>query len=183
MKRHFGGIFILFVLALPFASQGRAQCSLQKQRFEVQAEASTIGGDFIGGHGPASGFKIQGTYNRNSSLGGVADAGHYQFSDNTFQSRITTVMAGPRFTDSEGGMNIFVQSLFGAANIRMRSPAGYVPTTQFASAFGGGVDVRVSRHVAFRLVEAEFLFTDGSKNSMHSGQISSGIVFRFGEPR
>jgi hypothetical protein len=181
MNMNFKCIFISLAgvfLVLPGIAQ--AQWEQKKPRFEAYAEASTIGGDFTGSHGPASGVRAGGTYNQKFWLGWVADAGHYEFSDGAFQSKVTTLMAGPRFSDHDGRANFFVQSLFGGANVRIRSPAGYVPTTQFASAFGAGMDVSISRRVVFRLVEAEFLFTDAGNSSMNSSRISSGIVFRFG---
>ncbi|MGA9039398.1 MAG: hypothetical protein WB421_02580 [Terriglobales bacterium] len=181
MNMNFRNIFLWFAgVFLLLSGVAQAQWEQKKPRFEAYAEASTIGGDFTGSHGPASGVRAGGTYNQKFWLGWVADAGHYEFSDTAFQSKVTTLMAGPRFSDHDGRVNYFVQSLFGGANVRTHSAAGYVPVTQFASAFGAGMDVSISPHVTFRLVEAEFLFTEAGSNSMNSSRISSGIVFRFG---
>jgi len=58
--------------------------------------------------------------------------------------------------------------------------------TTFAETAGGGLDIRVRRHLALRIVQAEYLmtrFTDystsetGMQNDM---RLSSGLVFRFG---
>ena len=180
MKANCRSIFLSLIGGCLLLPEGHAQWPPKKPRFEAQAVASTIGGDFTGSRGPASGFRISGTYNQRPWLGWVVDGGRYQFSDDAFQSETTTLMVGPRFSDYDGRVNFFVQSLFGSAKVRTRSPAGDVPGTRFASAFGGGLDIGISRHVAFRLFEAEFLSAGGGKNAMNSARVSSGVVFRFG---
>jgi outer membrane protein OmpA-like peptidoglycan-associated protein len=56
----------------------------------------------------------------------------------------------------------------------------------FAWTGGGGVDVRVSRHFAIRLVQAEYLMTrfqdysTGTTATQNDMRLSSGIVFRLG---
>jgi hypothetical protein len=53
----------------------------------------------------------------------------------------------------------------------------------FATAAGGGIDVRVSRHFAVRPVQAEYFLTkfrDGANNRQNNFRYSAGIVFRFG---
>lgn len=48
---------------------------------------------------------------------------------------------------------------------------------------GGGVDVRISRHISFRPVETEYFLTktpDGLNNRQNNFRLGVGIVLRFG---
>jgi peptidoglycan-associated lipoprotein len=53
----------------------------------------------------------------------------------------------------------------------------------FASSLGGGLDLRVSRRVSFRLAEADYLITtfdNGGNNHQNNLRAGAGIVLRFG---
>jgi hypothetical protein len=60
---------------------------------------------------------------------------------------------------------------------------------KFAMTVGGGLDIGVSRHVAIRLIQAEYLMTSfenlstGKSARQNDMRLSSGIVFRFGGNR
>jgi len=53
--------------------------------------------------------------------------------------------------------------------------------TGFAAAFGGGLDVKLTRSFAFRVVQADYLLTRFGRGTQSNARISTGIVFRFGE--
>ena len=53
--------------------------------------------------------------------------------------------------------------------------------TAFAAAFGGGLDVKLTRSFAFRVVQADYLLTKFGRGTQSNARISTGIVFRFGE--
>ena len=53
----------------------------------------------------------------------------------------------------------------------------------FAAAVGGGLDVKVSRRVALRLIQADYFVTklqNGSNNHQNNLRISAGLVLHFG---
>ncbi len=56
----------------------------------------------------------------------------------------------------------------------------------FAMTAGGGLDLRVHRHFAIRVIQAEYLmtrftsYTTGTTGTQNDMRLSSGIVFRFG---
>jgi outer membrane protein OmpA-like peptidoglycan-associated protein len=53
----------------------------------------------------------------------------------------------------------------------------------FAMALGGGVDLKLTKHLAWRILQGEYLFTkfpDGNNNEQNSVRAASGLVFRFG---
>ena len=53
----------------------------------------------------------------------------------------------------------------------------------FATALGAGFDRKLSKHVAWRVVQAEYLITkfqDGNNNFQNNLRLATGLVFRFG---
>ena len=68
-----------------------------------------------------------------------------------------------------------------------------VTETSFALTAGVGMDIRVNRHIAIRLVQADYLYTQfgnscqfaicGHASQQGSFRLQSGIVFGFGGPR
>jgi len=57
-----------------------------------------------------------------------------------------------------------------------------MPETAFAMAVGGGLDVKVRKHVWVRLIQADYIRQGFSLGAMNSPRISAGVVFRFGRP-
>jgi hypothetical protein len=79
-------------------------------------------------------------------------------------------VGGPRFTYRRGPVTPFMHIMGGAA-FGGGDAAG-------ALIVGGGVDAKVSEHVAIRIFSADYIATTFRSNN---GRISAGIVFRFGE--
>ena len=56
----------------------------------------------------------------------------------------------------------------------------------FASAFGGGLDIAVTNHIAFKPIQVEWLTTQISNSAANVNYVqnnlrySAGVVFRFG---
>jgi outer membrane protein OmpA-like peptidoglycan-associated protein len=109
---------------------------------------------------------------------------------------VYTYLFGPRFSfRNHERFTPFVQTLFGdihASDVKLSSGcmgAGCTPLpaeNSFAWTGGGGLDIRVHRHFAIRLIQAEYLMTrfqdyfTGATLSQNDMRLSSGIVFRFG---
>jgi outer membrane protein OmpA-like peptidoglycan-associated protein len=109
---------------------------------------------------------------------------------------VYTYLFGPRFSfRNYERITPFVQVLFGgihASDVTLSSGcmgAGCTPLpaeNSFAWTGGGGLDIRVHRHFAIRLIQAEYLMTrfqdysTGTTSSQNDMRLSSGIVFRFG---
>jgi outer membrane protein OmpA-like peptidoglycan-associated protein len=112
--------------------------------------------------------------------------------------KIWTYMVGPRFSYRRYEMfTPFAQVLLGgvsATDVTLSSCTGFVGCAPlgvdntFATLMGGGLDIKISRHIALRLLEADFLLThfdDPFPNAAHRGwqknvRLTTGIVFRFG---
>lgn len=89
---------------------------------------------------------------------------------------------GPRvYFHSHGRVFPFVQTLVGAERFSAGlSGVGSGSTSAFAWTAGGGADVTLTRHLTFRAIQVEYLYTHFSSASQNSFRLQSGIVWRFG---
>jgi outer membrane protein OmpA-like peptidoglycan-associated protein/opacity protein-like surface antigen len=109
---------------------------------------------------------------------------------------VYTYLFGPRYSfRNSTRLTPFVQALFGgihASDVTLSSGcmgAGCTPLpaeNSFAWTGGGGLDFNLRRHLAIRIIQAEYLMTrfqdysTGTTSSQNDMRLSSGIVFRFG---
>jgi opacity protein-like surface antigen len=106
-----------------------------------------------------------------------------------------TFMAGPRLSWRKyNRITPFAQVLVGgihASQVTRSNCTGTLCTplpseNSLALTAGGGVDLKISHHVALRLVQAEYLMTDfadlssGERQTQNDIRVSSGLVFDFG---
>jgi opacity protein-like surface antigen len=100
-----------------------------------------------------------------------------------------TYLFGPRLTyRASGKFEPFAEALFGGARLTI-TPSGGTSASQngFALAVGGGADYKVTRSVAIRLIQFDYLYTkinygagSGLPDHQNNLRIQAGIVFRFG---
>jgi opacity protein-like surface antigen len=134
-------------------------------------------------------------YNVNRVLGLVADFGanHVQnVGDLNMGTTTFTYLFGPRFNWRLKYITPYVQALVGGARLSYGvgsalSPTGLAGTqNSFAAAIGGGLDIRLSSHVAFKPIQIEYLATElpypGANVTAIQNNLrySAGLVFRFG---
>jgi len=146
-------------------------------------------------------------FNLNRYLGIVADVGDYTNSEIRFQGAYKTTvdvddadggvisyLFGPRLSfRNHRRITPFAQALFGGAHageVKLSNCASnctLLPAENtFAMTGGGGLDIRIHRHFAIRLIQAEYLMTrfkdysTGDTSSQNDMRLSSGILFRFG---
>ncbi|MDR3750674.1 MAG: hypothetical protein P4K94_04230 [Terracidiphilus sp.] len=146
-------------------------------------------------------------FNVNRYLGLVADVGDYTNSQVRFQgaststvdvdnanSAVLSYLFGPRLSYRKyDRITPFAQALFGgvhANEIRLSNCTVnciLLPSeSAFALTAGGGLDVRVYRHFALRVIQAEYMmtrftnYTTGAVGTQNDMRLSAGIVFRFG---
>lgn len=120
----------------------------------------------------ANGWNASITGNANRWFGVTADfSGAYKNG-----GKFHTLMAGPVFSLRKSDkVTPFAHVLVGAA-----VASGGGTATAFATAVGGGLDVKVNEHVAVRLVQADWLlFHSGGSTDKKNARVSAGIVFRF----
>jgi outer membrane protein OmpA-like peptidoglycan-associated protein len=109
---------------------------------------------------------------------------------------VYSYMFGPRLSfRGHGRITPFVQVLFGgvhASDVTYSNGCTGIGCTplpaenKFAMTAGGGIDWRLNRHFALRVIQAEYMMTrfenltTGSSASQNDMRLSTGIVFRFG---
>jgi hypothetical protein len=118
-------------------------------------------------------------------FGFTADvSGHYQ--DFIFGNTDTlTILAGPRFTARNEYATTFMHVLFGRTRSRseVRTLDMNFDTEEksFAVAIGGGIDVNVTEHFGFRILQVEYAltrFNSGIRSNQHNLRAGIGFVFR-----
>ena len=94
-------------------------------------------------------------------------------------SRIYSYMGGPRVFMDRGKARFYAHVLFGGMTF---SSPGYVSSTSFAMAVGGGADYWFSRHVGVQVLQADYIHNNNNVVGPSHGdfRISTGVVFRFG---
>jgi len=124
-------------------------------------------------------------YNANHWLGVVGDLAGYGATSTTNGQLVGgafTYLFGPRVNFRRGKVTPFAQTLFGG--IRTTDGIGQSgPENDFAMTAGGGIDLKVSRHVSIRPIQAEYFMTklpDGLNNRQDNLRLGGGIVIRLG---
>ena len=147
--------------------------------------------DLHGGTGSIAG-------NVNRWFGLVADFAGYKVTGlpSGTSGTASTYLFGPKFSHRGERWTPFAQFLFGFAHVKsdVTTPlppgsgsdffsAGSFHQNAFATALGGGFDLTLTKHVAWRVLQAEYLFTkfpDGNNNQQNNIRAATGLVFRFG---
>lgn len=133
-------------------------------------------------------------YNLNKIVGLVADlGGNYvgSVNGNQLQSTSFDYLFGPRFNWRHSRYTPYVQALFGGErfsnglNPSASDPRLSTSQNNFAAAFGGGLDITLTNHIALKPIQVEYLTaqipTDGNlRYSQNNLRYSAGVVFRFG---
>ncbi|MGE0132062.1 MAG: outer membrane beta-barrel protein [Blastocatellales bacterium] len=95
-------------------------------------------------------------------------------------------LIGPQFSIRKNErVQPFVHALFGV----MRTDLSFFDVTgkitqrdsTFAMALGGGLDVKLTDHLAVRLFQADYVLTRFDDDSQHNFRASTGLVLRLGE--
>ncbi|MGA2357815.1 MAG: outer membrane beta-barrel protein [Terriglobia bacterium] len=189
MKKSFATVLALalFGMARPLWAQEQAPKleaygGYYYARFNVNASAA--------GGAPSETFNGNGgggqlEYNANNWLGVVGDMAGYGATATTNGALVGggfTYLLGPRVNFRHGKVTPFVQTLFGG--IWTTDGIGHSGSeNNFAMTAGGGIDVKVSRHVSVRPVQAEYFMTkipDSLNNRQNNLRIGAGIVLRLG---
>lgn len=121
----------------------------------------------------------------------VADLGGYHNSqDASFNPTTFSYLFGPRFSIRKSSrFTPYAQALFGGARVSTSlvdaNTGNLVSENGFAAAFGGGLDVRLTDHVAFKPFQIEYLMTQvpniwSADHTQNNIRYSAGVVFRFG---
>ncbi len=206
------GILLSVVLGLPLSLVAQIGGAMPAGS-ENATRAVVFGGySYLrNGSNGFNGWEGQGTFNFNRYLGVTADVSGSilspfsfatsGFSASTYQ-HVTNYLFGPTVTAGFGRSAVFAHALFGAAHSSLGAgvnvpiiggiSTGLTSANAFAMAFGGGIDIGMTRHFAIRAVQVDYIrtqfnaidaLTSGLSSSLgnrqNSFRYSSGIVFRF----
>ena len=206
------GILLSVVLCLPLALVAQIGGAMPAGS-ENATRAVVFGGySYLrNGSNGFNGWEGQGTFNFNRYLGVTADVSGsilspFSFSTSGFSAstyqHVTNYLFGPTVTAGFGRSAVFAHALFGAAHSSLGAgvnipiiggiSTGLTSANAFAMAFGGGIDIGMTRHFAIRAVQVDYIrtqfnsidaLTSGLSSSLgnrqNSFRYSSGIVFRF----
>lgn len=200
-------ILVLGIFCLPLL--GMAQV-----RGDVASHGTIFGGYSLVNNNSNNftGWDAQGTFNLARHFGITADfsgtsrqvagVSFLGFSAGT-QQHLYNFMVGPTATAYFGRSSVFGHALFGSAHSNLGAgvtlpiigglSAPLDTSNSFAMAFGGGVDIGLSRHFAIRAAQIDFLRTNFNSvdalasgltsglgnNSQNSFRYSGGLVWRF----
>ena len=155
----------------------------------------------------ANGGSGQFVYNLGSWFGAVADLGavhNGNIQGIHLDSTVANFLLGPRVSVHKWSrITPYFQTLFGGVYATTSTAApvlGLVDSipvgfnlratrqqTAFAMTAGGGLDIKISKHVSFRPVQLEYFLTrlhdyrSGTDNNQNNLRFSSGFNFTFGE--
>lgn len=121
-------------------------------------------------------------YNPNNWLGIVGDLGGYCVTNPTSHGEAFSYLFGPRVNLRRDRVTRFAQVLLGG--LLASDGIGHLgPENHFAMTAGGGIDSQLAKHIALRVVQAEYFMTkfpEGLNNRQSNFRFGTGIVFRFG---
>jgi hypothetical protein len=147
--------------------------------------------DFVGIKGEFNGYGNENyTFNIRNGEGGFVPVG--------LRGNFFTYLFGPVIQKRSGAIRPFGEVLLGAAHTNLyqsvttKQALATTPSSDaFAMAVGGGLDLRINKHISLRLGEADYLLThfnayNGSavapffsNYNQNSFRVLSGIVFSF----
>jgi len=111
----------------------------------------------------------------------VADfGGHYGRENEVVDNSVHTFLFGPRVTLHNGRIVPFVQTLFGVSHLRADAGGPVLGVNAFTLAAGGGVDLRINRRWAIRMLQIDYFHREFFGEPPHAGRISGGLVYHFG---
>src|SRR6266849_5720038 len=144
-------------------------------------------------HGATGSF----TYNASRWLGLMAEAGGYQFNRNLFpvtgsnsgvNGAFASYLFGPRLNWRKFDRFVpFGEFLLGGAHAGSDLVGGQSQSA-FALATGGGIDVVLTKNLAWRFAQLDYLMTSfsgsavGSTGRQNNFRAGTGVVVRFGIP-
>jgi hypothetical protein len=165
-------LIILFLALSAFAIPSRAQS------IDVSAGYSYFR---LGGSGGLNQNGVSGSvaYNLKSWdwLGLVGDFGGYHGSVLGVSLNTYTYLFGPRLTlRNPSKINPFAQALLGGSRITIGSGGG--SSNQFAYSVGGGVDIGLLPHLAFR-PQVDYVGLNTTGSHTNCTRVSAGFVVHF----
>ena len=115
-------------------------------------------------------------YNFSGHFGLVGEVGGVYGSGNGRTFTLHDFLVGPRVTARGNPLNLFVHTLVGGG---VATASGVGAGSGFMFALGGGFDYDLSKSLAIRLVQVDYVGLTGG-GLVNSIRAQTGIVFKFG---
>jgi hypothetical protein len=144
---------------------------------------------FVTTHPNLNGYEFSAAYKLMPWLGVTGDfSGHYGTVTGTSSGHVQTLLFGPEISLPRK-VSPFVHVLAGGAHQAIGS--GIAPLTgftasvvatsgnSFASAIGGGIDLRIARFFSLRPMQLDYLLTHVNSTTHNQPRVSAGLVIRF----
>ena len=165
-------LVVLIAVLMTFGAPLRSQAAdyLKSELFLGFRYSHIDGG--LNGFGWGTGY----AYNFTENLGFAGEVGGVYGSKNGTSFNIHDFLVGPRFTLRGSQFNLFAHGLIGGA---VASASGLGSASGFAFAGGGGVDYNLSKTMAFRIAQVDYVgYTGGG--TVSSVRAQTGVVWKFG---
>jgi outer membrane protein OmpA-like peptidoglycan-associated protein len=126
-----------------------------------------------------SGFGSSVTFNLTKFFGLTGDfAGHF----NSSQANTTSITGGPKLFFRTEHMTPFAEALFGLGRV---APAHFNAVNGLQITVGGGLDMDITKHFAWRVLQADWVRQQFSTSGglgvghMNGARLQGGVVFKF----
>lgn len=145
--------------------------------FRFNPGAGQTGLSFNGGVGSFA-------YNITHMFSAVGEVGGYQnggVGGSGVSVTTASYLFGPKISKSVGKITPFAQTLLGGAHAKLGG-SGSGGSSAFALAVGGGVDFGLTRHLALRVGQLDYVYTrfiDIGTGNQNNFRYSGGIVVKF----
>jgi len=127
-----------------------------------------------------NGWDASVAFNAAKYFGIVADFGGTYGTVTDRDVKVYSFLFGPKFAVRKNKVTPFAQALFGVANLKQSEATWSLSENDFAMALGGGLDINVSKKIAVRAAQAEYVMTRSSGEAFNHFRYSAGIVFKLG---
>jgi Outer membrane protein beta-barrel domain len=181
MRKFLVLMFCLGLVSVPLMAQDRTRAEVFGG-YQFSRIGGTDGENLNGWNASVAGYFTK-------SIGVAGDfSGSYKsisVDGANLDAKIYTYTFGPVVAlNPDGKVNPFVHALFGGARLSgsasFDGASGSGSMNGFTMMFGGGVDAKLTQHLAFRVVQADWAYYRFSGHSeSKNARISTGIVFRF----
>ena len=173
-----------FLVLLPLLVLPVSALAQQEPKVEVFGGYSNLTANLNASSFNMNGVNFSVAENLNSWFGGALDFSSHFGTENGLRINTLSMTYGPVFSYRKNKHIVpFGHGLLGA----VRGGPDYLniskPEIRFGVYVGGGVDVKVTPHIALRLIQADYLMTRFSSVRQDNIRLSAGIVLLLGKKK
>ena len=127
-----------------------------------------------------NGWNASVTGNVNSWFGVTGDISAGYKNIGGVDTNVYNFLFGPTISSNKSEhFKPFAHALFGVSHASASFAGSGASDNSFGMALGGGVDAGVTKNIALRLIQADYLMTRFGSATQNNARISTGVVFRF----